>query len=313
MGERRRESAGLARGPPVCGPTGTRRGRCGRASCTSSYEGDCFADRRVGGARAAGGTAAAREGIPHLVLVGRRGLDTPGAAHAVAELEALGAHVTVAAADVADRKAVRAAVQNIPAEWPLRGVVHAAGTLDDGMLSEQTAVRFATAFSSKVVGAWNLREPPAGHELAFFVLFSSVAGLLGAAGQGNYAAANAFLDGLAFHRRARGLPAQSLAWGAWSEAGMAAGLSAAHQARYARQGLGTLTPAEGIALLRRALVRPEAHLAIAPLDLPTVRRAFGPTVPPVWRALIQAPAGTSASAREGAWAAEPPRCRKSVV
>jgi NAD(P)-dependent dehydrogenase (short-subunit alcohol dehydrogenase family)/acyl carrier protein len=246
----------------------------------------------------------AREGVEHLLLVSRRGMDAPGAAEAVAGLESLGAHVTVAAADVADRDALRAVIEATPAQWPLCGVVHVAGTLDDGMLAEQNADRFARVFSSKVVGAWNLHELTVGHDLAFFVLFSSIAGLLGAAGQGNYAAANAFLDGLAFHRRARGLPAQSLAWGAWSEGGMAATLSAAHQARYARQGLGTLTPAEGIALLGRALVRPEAHLAVAQMDLPAVRRALGPTVPPVWRALVHVPAATLGTAREGAWAAE---------
>jgi NAD(P)-dependent dehydrogenase (short-subunit alcohol dehydrogenase family) len=244
----------------------------------------------------------AREGAAHLVLMGRRGLDTPGAADAVAELEALGARVTVAAVDVADREALAATLRALPAELPLRGVVHAAGELDDGVLSEQGAERFARVLSPKVAGAWNLHALTAGHELAFFVLFSSASGVLGAAGQGSYAAANTFLDALAAHRRARGLPAQSLAWGAWSGGGMAAELGAAQQARLARLGIGTLTPAEGVELLGQALVRPEAHLGVMRLDLLAVGRALGATVPPVWRALVRAPAARAAAGAQAAWA-----------
>ncbi|KYG01629.1 hypothetical protein BE21_56400, partial [Sorangium cellulosum] len=244
----------------------------------------------------------AQQGVPHLVLTGRRGLDTPGAAGAVAEIEALGARVTIAAADVADRDALDAVLRAIPAERPLQGVIHAAGVLDDGVIDEQTTDRFSRVLAPKVAGAWNLHELTAGKDLAFFVLFSSMSGLLGSAGQSNYAAANAFLDALAAHRRAEGLPAQSLAWGPWSDGGMAAGLSAALQARLARQGMGALSPAQGTALLGQALARPETQLGAMSLDVRAASQALGAAVPPVWRALVRAPEATrTAAGVQGAW------------
>ena len=245
----------------------------------------------------------ARQGVQHLLLTGRRGLDTPGAAEVVSELEAGGTRVTVAPVDVADRAALDRVIQTIPRELPLRGVVHAAGVLDDGVLAEQSAARFARVFAGKVVGAWNLHVLTAGHELSFFVLFSSAVGLLGAAGQGNYAAANSFLDALAAQRRAQGLSAHSLAWGAWSEGGMAASLGAAQQARLARQGVESLSPAEGIALLESALGRPEAYLGLMRMDLRAVGRAFGAHVPPLWRGLVRATATRTAAGGQGSWAA----------
>jgi polyketide synthase 12/epothilone polyketide synthase D len=259
----------------------------------------------------------AGEGVPHLVLTGRRGLDTPGAAEAVAELEALGTQVTVAAVDVANREAVESVLQAIPAEWPLRGVVHAAGVIDDGILAEQTAERFARVLSPKVTGAWNLHELTVGHDLDVFVMFSSMSGLLGSAGQGNYAAANTFLDALAVHRRAQGLPAQSLAWGPWSEGGMAAGLAAAQQARLARQGMRALSAAQGIALLEQALARPEAQLGVVSLDLRALGQTLGAVVPPVWRALVRAPVVHEARGAQATWAEQlaalPPARRTDEV
>ncbi|WP_437692902.1 SDR family NAD(P)-dependent oxidoreductase [Sorangium sp. So ce176] len=243
----------------------------------------------------------ARQGVPHLVLTGRRGLETPGAADAVAELTALGARVTVAAVDVADRQALGAVLAAIPAETPLRGVVHAAGVLDAGMLADQTAARLARVFGPKVAGAWNLHELTAGQALDFFVMFSSVAGLWAAAGQGNYAAANSFLDATAAHRKAQGLPGQSLAWGPWSEAGMAVELGAMQQARLARLGILALQPAQGIRLLEQALARPEAHLGVVSLDLRAARQAFGASVPAMWRALVRAPAAPPATGAQRGW------------
>jgi acyl transferase domain-containing protein/pimeloyl-ACP methyl ester carboxylesterase len=260
----------------------------------------------------------AQQQVAHLVLTGRRGLSTPGATEAVAELEALGARVTVAAVDVADRAALRVVIEAIPGELPLRGVIHAAGVLDDGVLGEQNAERFARVFSPKVSGAWNLHELTIGHDLAFFVLFSSFSGLVGAAGQSNYAAGNTFLDALAAHRQTEGLVGQSLAWGPWSEGGMAAGLGAALHARLARQGFGTLSSAQGLALLGQALVRSGAHLGPVSLDLPAMSRAFGATVPPMWRVLLRAPAsrrtaGGGAGALAARLAALPPAKRADEV
>ena len=229
----------------------------------------------------------AQQGVRHLVLTSRQGATAPGAGEAVAELEALGARVTVAAADVADREALKAVLEAIPEDVPLRGVVHAAGVLDDGVLADQDPERFSRVLSPKVKGAWNLHELTAGNDLTFFVMFSSLSGLLGAKGQSNYAAANSYLDALASQRRAGGLVGQSLAWGPWSEGGMAARLGVAQQARLARQGLEALSPAEGIALFGRALPRPEALLGLVSLDLRVVGEAFGGAVPPVWRGLVR--------------------------
>ncbi|MEP7121034.1 MAG: alpha/beta fold hydrolase [Byssovorax sp.] len=230
----------------------------------------------------------AQQGVKHLILTGRRGLDTPGAAGAVTELEALGARVTVAAVDVANRDALAAVLSSVPHDLPLRGVIHAAGVLDDGMLTEQDAARFERVLSPKATGAWNLHELTSGLDLGFFVMFSSFSGLLGAAGQGNYAAANTFLDALAAHRRARGLPGQSLAWGPWAQGGMAAGLGAAQQARLARQGIAALSPAQGLALFGQAMTSAVAQLGLVLLDLQAVGAAMGGSVPPVWRALVRA-------------------------
>ncbi|NUT96872.1 MAG: SDR family NAD(P)-dependent oxidoreductase, partial [Saccharothrix sp.] len=173
------------------------------------------------------------------------------------------------ACDVSDRAALAALLADIP---DLAAVVHAAGVLDDGVLSALTPDRFDAVFRPKVDAAWHL------HELTDvpLVFFSSAAGLLGGAGQGNYAAANAFLDGLAAHRRARGLPAVSLAWGLW-DAGMGGGLSDAHRERLHRDGVAPLSEDEGLALLDAALGQDEAVLLPARLSAaalaPPTRRA----------------------------------------
>ncbi|MBL8972725.1 MAG: SDR family NAD(P)-dependent oxidoreductase, partial [Myxococcales bacterium] len=215
----------------------------------------------------------AERGAPHVVLVGRRGLATPGAAAAVAEIEAMGARVTVEAVDVADREALAAALRRIPEALPLRGVVHAAGVIEDGLLVAQTAAGIARVFAPKVLGAWHLDALTAEAELDFFVLFSSLAGVLGSAGQANYAAANCCLDALAQLRRGRGRPAQSLQWGAWAD-GLAAGLGE----RLGRVGMGVLAPAQGVALLAEAMARPETLLAIGASEPRAARasRVAGP-------------------------------------
>ncbi|WP_315732751.1 MULTISPECIES: type I polyketide synthase [unclassified Bradyrhizobium] len=250
----------------------------------------------------------ARGGTKHVVLTGRRGLQTPGAGEAVAELEALGARVTVSATDVSDADAVRGLLEKIPAELPLRGVVHAAGVLDDGMLSGQSADRFARVMSAKVAGACHLDALTREADLDFFVLFSSISGTLGSAGQGGYAAANTCLDALAARRCAEGLPGQSLAWGLWTDessraTGLASGLDNMQQARIAKSGLGSVTPSRGIALLEAALARPEAQLLPVAFDLRMVARSFEGPVPPLWRELVKAVPKRTQS-RRGAWARE---------
>jgi NAD(P)-dependent dehydrogenase (short-subunit alcohol dehydrogenase family)/acyl carrier protein len=247
----------------------------------------------------------ARRGMRHLVLTGRRGLDTPGAAAAAAELEALGARVTVAAVDVADRDALARVMAAIPSELPLRAVVHSAVVLDDGMLADQTPERFRRVMAPKVLGAWNLHALTIerGADLDAFVMFSSIVGTLGNAAQGAYAAANAYLDALATHRRTQGFPAVSLAWGPWAELGLAAGLNATLQARLAGQGFTMMTPSQGMALFDRGLTRREPQLLVVPIDLRVAAKSFGAAVPPVWRALVHPPAARAAVAETG-WAHE---------
>jgi epothilone polyketide synthase D len=169
--------------------------------------------------------------------------------------------------------------------------VHAAGVLDDGVLTAQSRERLTRVMTPKVTGAVHLDALTRGSDLDFFVLFSSAAGTFGAAGQGTYAAANVFLDALASRRRAEGLPAQSLAWGLWTdEAGQAAGLASrvqgAQRARQDRSGFGAVTPSQGMALFEAAVGRSEAQLVPVPMRLADVSKGFAGAIPPLWRALI---------------------------
>ncbi|MFD6992956.1 type I polyketide synthase [Streptomyces sp. NPDC059943] len=217
-------------------------------------------------------------GVRHLLLCGRGG-DTSG----VRELRDLGAEVTVAACDAADRDALAALLADIPAQHPLTAVVHAAGVLDDGLVTELTPERLATVLRPKVDAAWHLHELTRDLDLTAFVLYSSAAGTLGAAGQANYAAANAFLDALAAHRRDTGLGALSLGWGLWDTGtGMAGGLGDAELRRLARDGIEPLTPGHALALFDRALATD------APALLPVRLRATK-DAPPLVRGLLPAP------------------------
>ncbi|MFV2010438.1 type I polyketide synthase [Micromonospora sp. LOL_027] len=219
-------------------------------------------------------------GVRRLLLVSRRGGRVPGVAELVAELTGMGAEVAVVACDVADRDAVGELLAGVPAAYPLTAVVHAAGLLDDGVLTALTPQRISAVLRAKVDAAWHLHELTADSELSAFVLFSSVASVGGAAGQANYAAANAFLDGLAQHRHARGLPAQSLLWGRWAIGDdMAARLSTIDVGRLSRSGLLPLSAEEGLALLDTALASNADVLVPAKFDVAALRAEGWATAP----------------------------------
>ncbi|XNN05693.1 SDR family NAD(P)-dependent oxidoreductase [Streptomyces sp. Inha503] len=224
-----------------------------------------------------------RHGVTDLVLVGRRGPDAPGARELTSELGELGATTRVVACDVSDRTALGALLDGLPG---LRGVVHAAGVLDDGVVSALTPERLDTVLRPKSDAAWNLHELTRDRDLALFALFSSAAGVLGSAGQGNYAAANAFLDALARHRRDQGLPAHALAWGLWGERGtMTGGLGATDLDRMRRQGVRPLTTDQGLALFDAAIRAPRALSVPVRLDVAALRRHGEPA--PLLRGLVR--------------------------
>ncbi|WP_447002672.1 type I polyketide synthase [Saccharothrix isguenensis] len=207
----------------------------------------------------------ATHGARRLLMLSRRGSAAPGASVLAEELTALGAEVVQAACDVSDREALAAELARIPAEAPLTAVVHLAGVLDDAGVETMTPDQLDRVFQPKVDAAWHLHELTAGLELSAFVLYSSVAGVFGTAGQANYAAANTFLDALAAQRRAEGLPAVSLAWGPW-ELGMAGELGEADLARFRRAGLVPLPAATGTALFDTALGLDSALVVAAVVD-----------------------------------------------
>ncbi|MEV7168027.1 SDR family NAD(P)-dependent oxidoreductase, partial [Streptomyces microflavus] len=192
-------------------------------------------------------------GVRRLLLAGMRGEQAPGAGELREELTALGASVTVAACDVANREQLAELLASVPAEHPLTGVVHTAGVLDNGLVSGMTPKRLAAVLAPKADAARHLDELTRGLGLAAFVLFSSTTGTFGAPGQSNYAAANAFLDALAARRAADGLPATSIAWGLWRTGGINAHLDDRELDRFEQDGFRAVTDAEGLALFDRAL------------------------------------------------------------
>ncbi|MFB7391621.1 SDR family NAD(P)-dependent oxidoreductase [Streptomyces sp. NPDC056191] len=207
-----------------------------------------------------------------LLLVGRRGATAPGMPELVTELTEAGADVTVESCDVGDRDALAAVLGAVPADRPLTAVIHAAGVLDDGTVTSLTGDRIASVFRPKADAAWHLHELTRDRAtLRTFVLFSSAASTLGTPGQGNYAAANAFLDALAHRRRAEGLPATSVAWGLWAErSGMTRHLGEDDVRRILREGATEMSSAEGLALFDAALA---ADLPFAVAGIDPARRA----------------------------------------
>ncbi|MER6168355.1 type I polyketide synthase [Streptomyces violaceorubidus] len=218
-------------------------------------------------------------GVRHLVLAGRTGR----ADDLARELTAHGASVRVAACDVTDRDALADLLASVPARHPLTAVVHAAGVLDDGVLGSLTAQRLSAVLRPKADAAWHLHELTRDSGLSAFVLYSSASGVLGSPGQANYAAANAFLDALAVRRRAEGLPALSLAWGAWATTGgMTASLDEADMRRMADHGMPPLSERDGLALLDAAVTTEEPLLV--PLALDPVALRAQRVLPPALRA-----------------------------
>ncbi|USX54003.1 type I polyketide synthase [Lentzea sp. HUAS12] len=244
----------------------------------------------TGGTGTLGGLVArhlvTRRGVRRLLLTSRRGPEAPDARRLCAELAELGAEAHVVACDMADREAVARLLADIPSEHPLTGVVHAAGVVDDGVVGALTAEQVDRVLRAKADSAWFLHELTEHLDLALFVLFSSAAGVLGAQGQANYAAANTFLDAVAQHRRARGLAATSLAWGLWAErSGISGDLTEAGLARLRRSGAVALHTEQALELFDIGSEMPDALVVPAPLD---TRVLVGADVPAVLRDLVPA-------------------------
>ncbi|MGW1060498.1 type I polyketide synthase, partial [Micromonospora rubida] len=236
--------------------------------------------------------ALAAAGAEHLLLVSRRGPQAPDAGALIDELTTLGSRVTVASCDVADRAELADLLRSVPDGLPLTAVVHTAAALDDNMIDAVTVDQMAAALRAKVAAATNLDELTRGADLSAFVLFSSLAGIMGGAGQATYAPGNAFLDALAQRRRAEGLPATSLAWGLWADGGMSAG---EFERRLARDGFGAMAPRTAVEALPAALGRDETYLVVADIDW--ARVAAGTRPDPLTRDLVAeaAPAALAAA------------------
>lgn len=231
----------------------------------------------------------AASGAGRLVLIGRRGL-TPEAESAVAEMRAAGTEVCIERLDIGDRVELEASLIRIRASgFPLRGVIHSAGTLDNAAVASQDERRFDTVFRAKYHGASALDALTRIDPIEIFVLYSSVASVLGAAGQANHAAANSYMDMLAHQRRSQGLPALSINWGAWSDVGAAVGTAAL--THLSAQGFAAFSPAQGLAALERLLAEGDRQAMVARVDWPAYlgTRSVG-SVPPFFRELASSAA-----------------------
>jgi acyl transferase domain-containing protein/NADP-dependent 3-hydroxy acid dehydrogenase YdfG/acyl carrier protein len=229
-------------------------------------------------------------GARNLLLVSRSGQDAAGSSQLQDEIEALHATVRVVDCDVSDRPQLQALLASIPPECPLGAVVHTAAVLEDGVIDSLTHAQLDRVLAPKVDAAWHLHELTAHLDISAFVLFSSAAGTFGNPGQGNYAAANTFLDGLAAYRRARGLAGVSLAWGLWRQVGATSTdeLSEINRARMARSGFAALSNEEGLELLDDALMTNRALALPVKLDIAALRaRARAGALPALLRGVVR--------------------------
>jgi polyketide synthase 7 len=234
----------------------------------------------------------------NLLLISRKGRAADGAAAIESELTKLGASVRIESCDAADRDSLQGLLTEIPVEHPLTAVIHAAGVLDDAVFAAQTPRHLDAVLRPKIDAAWNLHELTASADLSAFVLFSSAAGVLGSAGQANYAAANAFLDALAQHRRQQGLPAVSMAWGWWAQAtGMTGHLDERDRTRMSRGGFIPMSSADGLALFDAALAQARSFVMPAQMNLAALRSHSAVAgLPPIFRGLISNARRTAESA-----------------
>ncbi len=212
------------------------------------------------------------QGARHLVLAGRRRLILPDTQAAIHAMEEAGAKVLVVQADIAQAADVQRLLAATQALAPLRGIIHAAGVIDDGLLLQQTAARFAQVMAPKVAGTWHLHSQTRDLSLDFFVLFSSVSSMLGNRGQSNYAAANAFMDVLAQQRQQEGLSALSINWGGWAEIGLAATLVK----EQASAGLGAIAPTQGVDLLGLLLTGAAPQVGVLPIQWRQFQQGLNP-------------------------------------
>lgn len=225
-------------------------------------------------------------GARQIVLAGRRA-PSAAAKTRISQLQKDGVQVIVVQADISQQAAVKQLLAASPI--PLRGIVHAAGVLQDGVLAEQTVDKFEKVMTPKVDGAWHLHQLTQDQPLDFLVYFSSVTSLLGSPGQGNYAAANAFLDALAHYRHNRGLPALSINWGAWDKIGMAARMSPQNRARLEEQGDRFMAPDDGLQILETLLQQEKAQIAVMAMDWSRFARQFVADAPPAFFANLLQP------------------------
>ncbi|EST35182.1 hypothetical protein N566_17815, partial [Streptomycetaceae bacterium MP113-05] len=260
----------------------------------------------TGGTGALGGLLArhlvTRHGVRHLLLTNRQGPDAAAATALHTELTTLGATVSVAACDLTDPTAVAGLISSVGQDRPLTAVVHAAGTLDDALVTNLTTEQLRTVLAPKVAGTLNLHHATQDLPLRAFVLFSSITATLANPGQANYAAANAFLDALAHHRHAQGLPAQSIAWGLWNQpSGMTAHMGEADFSRIARSGMTPLTPERGLELFDSVAARQDVP-GVAALQFEAAalrRRAAAGELPAPLRGLVRVPSASTTRGTPG--------------